>query len=292
MAISYEQESEIIRGNKRKPEATREHTFKAAEWTHPNGHPRCLVCGDEQRVGGKCEGLGKRNVGEDPAYAARYAADPDRGRLNLRRIELDKHEPEPEVKYVSIKDINPNPWNRKLERAKLDAIKTQIRDTGQMMPLVVTEVDKRGKKVLAVTDGHHRLEALKEMGHDGAIPVVMSGEQGTKTARGMKPKKIRKSIEAVRDLSGMVSKGIPSGNIADPNFWTGGQEREDVEPSRPIKKPYEKSRKAVEMVRNLVAKLNRAGMTKVAEMAVEGLGLVREDLGIRRPKRRKDDERY
>ena len=238
---------------------------------------------------GKCEGIDKRDV--EPAYTARHAADPDRGRLNLRRTELDKHEPEPEVKYVSIKDINPNPWNRKLERVKLDAIKAQIRDTGQMMPLVVTEVDKRGKKVLAVTDGHHRLEALKEMGHDGAIPVVMAGQQGTKTARGMKPKKIRKATEAVRDLAGVVSKGIPSGNISDPNFWTGGQEREDVTPSKPAKKPYEKSHKAVEMVRDLVAKLNRVGMTKVAEMAVEGLGLVREDLGIRRPKRRKDDDR-
>lgn len=30
------------------------HDFKAAEWTHPNGHPRCKRCGQEEPVGGKC----------------------------------------------------------------------------------------------------------------------------------------------------------------------------------------------------------------------------------------------
>src|SRR5262249_6589062 len=36
------------------PEAQRPHRFKPAEWTHPNGHPRCLVCGDEEPIGGLC----------------------------------------------------------------------------------------------------------------------------------------------------------------------------------------------------------------------------------------------
>jgi hypothetical protein len=55
----YEAESERIRENKGKSEAKRPHKFKAAEWTHPNGHPRCLVCGDEERTGGECKGLEK-----------------------------------------------------------------------------------------------------------------------------------------------------------------------------------------------------------------------------------------
>jgi hypothetical protein len=265
----YERESELIRENKKKPEAIAQHKFKGAEWTHPNGHPRCLVCGDEERTGGVC----------------------NKGAATIQSLDLDKHG-EPEVKYVNIGDIQPNPWNRKLERAKLDSIKAQIRDTGQLMPLVITEVDKRGKKVLAVTDGHHRLAALKEMGHDGTIPVVMADERGTKTAKDMTPKKIKrtvkKSADIMRDLAGHLNKGD---NSFEPSLIADGPEREDVEPSRPLKKPYEKSRKSVEMVRDLVSKLNCLGLTKVAEMAVEGLGLVREDLGIRRPKRRKDDDR-
>jgi 8-oxo-dGTP pyrophosphatase MutT (NUDIX family) len=48
-------ESERIRENKKKPENMRPHKFVAAEWTHPNGHPRCIKCGDEERTGGMCE---------------------------------------------------------------------------------------------------------------------------------------------------------------------------------------------------------------------------------------------
>lgn len=48
--VSYEVESALIRENRRGLEAHRRHKFIAAEWTYPNGHPRCLVCGAEPRV--------------------------------------------------------------------------------------------------------------------------------------------------------------------------------------------------------------------------------------------------
>jgi len=51
---AYEKETERIRENKKKPEAKKRHEFKPAEWTHPNGHPRCLVCGGEEIIGGVC----------------------------------------------------------------------------------------------------------------------------------------------------------------------------------------------------------------------------------------------
>jgi hypothetical protein len=35
------------------------HRFKPARWTFPNGHPRCLICGDEEMEGGMCRGRGK-----------------------------------------------------------------------------------------------------------------------------------------------------------------------------------------------------------------------------------------
>lgn len=60
-AISYEEESEKIRENKKKPEAFKRHRFKPAAWTHKNGHPRCLICGDEERSDGlPCEGIEKK----------------------------------------------------------------------------------------------------------------------------------------------------------------------------------------------------------------------------------------
>ena len=52
-----DKETEKIKENKKKPEAKRRHEFKAASWTHPNGHPRCMICGDEERTGGICEGI-------------------------------------------------------------------------------------------------------------------------------------------------------------------------------------------------------------------------------------------
>lgn len=52
--ISYEAETEKIKENKKSPEARKEHKFKAAKWTHKNGHLRCLICGDEERTGGVC----------------------------------------------------------------------------------------------------------------------------------------------------------------------------------------------------------------------------------------------
>lgn len=33
------------------------HKFKAAKWTNPNGHPRCKICGNEERTGGMCTKL-------------------------------------------------------------------------------------------------------------------------------------------------------------------------------------------------------------------------------------------
>lgn len=47
----YEKESEQIRENAKK--AKYPHKFEAAKWTHPNGHPRCIHCGDEERVDAK-----------------------------------------------------------------------------------------------------------------------------------------------------------------------------------------------------------------------------------------------
>lgn len=60
---AFEAESARIRLNQKLPANQRPHKFKAAEWTFPNGHPRCIRCGDEEMVGGIC--------GQNPSQATR-----------------------------------------------------------------------------------------------------------------------------------------------------------------------------------------------------------------------------
>lgn len=50
-----EAETLRIRENKKKPENQSPHKFEAAQWTHPNGHPRCARCGMEEPMNGVCE---------------------------------------------------------------------------------------------------------------------------------------------------------------------------------------------------------------------------------------------
>lgn len=52
---TYEEESEQIRQRKA-VQGRLPHKFRAAEWTHKNGHPRCCYCGDEETMDGQCAG--------------------------------------------------------------------------------------------------------------------------------------------------------------------------------------------------------------------------------------------
>ena len=54
-SLTYEQESEIIKENQETGKGQNPHEFVAAKWTFPNGHPRCRLCGEEERIGG-CAG--------------------------------------------------------------------------------------------------------------------------------------------------------------------------------------------------------------------------------------------
>lgn len=58
--ITADEETAQIKINQTRPEAQAPHKFKPAQWTHPNGHPRCIICGDEERTGGMCEGIGDK----------------------------------------------------------------------------------------------------------------------------------------------------------------------------------------------------------------------------------------
>lgn len=49
-----DKETKVIRENAKDPENQKEHRFFTAKWTHPNGHPRCFLCGDEESMDGFC----------------------------------------------------------------------------------------------------------------------------------------------------------------------------------------------------------------------------------------------
>ena len=49
---AYELETEKIKVHKNQYQGV--HKFKAATWTHPNGHPRCYLCGQEEPISPEC----------------------------------------------------------------------------------------------------------------------------------------------------------------------------------------------------------------------------------------------
>lgn len=53
---SWAGETERIRENRKTERAKKEHRFRPAKWTHPNGHPRCALCAHEKRTH-PCEGV-------------------------------------------------------------------------------------------------------------------------------------------------------------------------------------------------------------------------------------------
>ena len=79
-----------------------------------------------------------------------------------------------------ISELLPNPYNRGLDHQKIDHIKAEIKRTGEIRPLVYSEVDNDGKPGKMVTDGHHRFKALKDLGYT-EVPVVLSDKRGLDT---------------------------------------------------------------------------------------------------------------
>ena len=63
-----DEETERIRENRKKAEWP--HKFKPAKYTHPNGHPRCLICGDEEEAGGICHKPEDLEKGVRPAFGS------------------------------------------------------------------------------------------------------------------------------------------------------------------------------------------------------------------------------
>lgn len=136
----YDAETEAIRENSKKPEASKRHKFRRAKWTHPNGHPRCMTCGDEETMSGYCN---------SPDIVEESVSD--------RFHELREAEPD----FDTLKD-----WDRLLNRARRDVLTTKA-DAAIKVPLVVAE---------ALASGAQRLATVSKRNVVGKRLVVTDGD--------------------------------------------------------------------------------------------------------------------
>jgi len=103
-SVTYEEESKLIRERAQSQEARREHKFHPAEWTFKNGHPRCRICGEEERTGGVC-------VPGDAILKARIRQDVRTDGETVSTLVLKTHIgleelPEPDEAYAMVKGIS------------------------------------------------------------------------------------------------------------------------------------------------------------------------------------------
>ena len=123
---------------------------------------------------------------------------------------------------VPLRELLECPHNRQLDRAKVDAIKANIEETGTVRPFVVAEVLTDNGAMLMITDGHHRHVAIKELTEEGklkrnpAVPCIFSGPDGIKTAQHEMRRKINSkssTIEALHDAKIQYIDGLFVGQL-------------------------------------------------------------------------------
>jgi hypothetical protein len=83
----FGRETDRIRENVAKPENQKPHQFEAAHWTHPNGHPRCIRCGEEESTDGMCRG-DMVPTGEDARDGSRPADKSFETRVQFKLAEI------------------------------------------------------------------------------------------------------------------------------------------------------------------------------------------------------------
>jgi len=105
------------------------------------------------------------------------------------------------IEHLAVSSVEENPLNREIDRSKVEGIKRNIEQTGSVKPLVYVEIDKDGQKSRMITDGHHRLVALMELGYD-TFPARVSDDRGVDTTKDDLPVRLRKEV-ASADVDGL-----------------------------------------------------------------------------------------
>jgi hypothetical protein len=203
----YDKETAVINENKKKPQAEKVHRFKSAKWTHPNGHPRCLICGDEEPVGGVCnmpdswyqkhefddeeawkkereilreKGIIKQGMNwvNSPtfAYQAVYGKLPDiplRGRTDSPKRIWNNIEVDKEFKDRWLEDLN--------GISELEVRATDIGHSSERVAFVVFRMrdPKDDCKVQAISNKLNEMEGLYskyDTGREGRLRIVVAGK--------------------------------------------------------------------------------------------------------------------
>jgi hypothetical protein len=166
-----------------------------------------------RRKGGKWvskmyEDLGTLIIALDKVVSKTDAPDYEYLLYPIQQLSKDAKgiEEETPVEQLAIEEVLVNPYNREVDRNKVDNIKQAIQETSSIKPSVYSEVDNDGKKGKMIIDGHHRYLALKELGYM-SIPARLANSRGTKTSDNDLPVTLTKAdvvgLELVReDLQG------------------------------------------------------------------------------------------
>ena len=86
----------------------------------------------------------------------------------------------PSPEHIDLNEFVHNPYNRALSPEMIEETKKHIQETGEVKPIIYVELDphtlqepfnEHKKPLKMVIDGHHRLEALKSLGHKTAPAI-------------------------------------------------------------------------------------------------------------------------
>ena len=135
-----DKETAQIKENEKLPIARKPHEFKAAKYTHPNGHPRCLVCGDEESIGKVCNmpssWYSKHDWDDDEAWAKERERLKVNGKLKKSFSIKKPEEAEntiripvgPDCEVTATIDIDPKQGIKALYCGKIKKIRTYLFD--------------------------------------------------------------------------------------------------------------------------------------------------------------------
>jgi len=126
-----------------------------------------------------------------------------------------------EIEYFTLEGLLPCPYNREIDRSKVDDIKQRIKETGIIKPFVVTEVNAEEGPKIMITDGHHRYLAMQELIKEGdykidvKVPTVIANEGGVETAKDNKPEEVKEGTEYGIGYEPLIKEFIEEFDLTD-----------------------------------------------------------------------------
>ena len=136
----------------------------------------------------------------------------------------------PSPEHIDLNEFVHNPYNRALSPEMIEETKKHIQETGEVKPIIYVELDphtlqepfnEHKKPLKMVIDGHHRLEALKSLGHKTAPAIkatngILTSDKTreVEVAKAIKEKSAGKATPFSQQILAEARRrgqGIPSG---------------------------------------------------------------------------------